>query len=120
MNIACSTCMESFTAKCNVSSTPCGHVFHTNCIMAWLQTDQNKCPQCRKWCTIGQIHKIHFSEVKNDDALQADLKCIELVEEKQRLEKEISELKAAQLQCQKMHKWLIKNTKDTNPKANCY
>ena len=26
---ACSTCLESFTPVSNVSSTPCGHVFHT-------------------------------------------------------------------------------------------
>ena len=117
MNIACSTCLESFTEKCEVSSTPCGHVFHTKCIESWFRKDKNTCPQCRKWCTIGQLIKIYFAEFKQKkhtcDAIEADLKCIELMEEKEELEKEIRALKDAKLQFRKMLNWIITNTKVT-------
>ena len=48
MNIACSTCLESFTSISDISTTSCGHVFHTNCIKKWMENGSNQCPQCRK------------------------------------------------------------------------
>ena len=117
MNIACSACLESFTEKCEVSSTPCGHVFHTKCIESWFRKDKNTCPQCRKWCTIGQLIKIYFAEFKQKkhtcDAIEADLKCIELMEEKEKLEKEIRALKDAKLKLRKMLNWIFTYTKVT-------
>ena len=38
MNIICSTCMEGFKSNSDISSTMCGHVFHTQCITKWLDT----------------------------------------------------------------------------------
>ena len=32
MSSSCSICLESFTARSDLSATPCGHVFHTDCI----------------------------------------------------------------------------------------
>ena len=105
------------TEKCEVSSTPCGHVFHTKCIESWFRKDQNTCPQCRKWCTIGQLIKIYFAEFKQKkhtcDAIEADLKCIELMEEKEKLEEEIRALKDSKLQLRKMLKWIFTYTKVT-------
>ena len=62
MNTACSTCLEVFTSKSDISTTPCGHVFHTNCITKWLENGQNPCSECRKECSANEIIKLYFSE----------------------------------------------------------
>jgi DNA repair exonuclease SbcCD ATPase subunit len=92
MNIACSTCLESFTSGCDISTTPCGHVFHTGCITRWLDGNIN-CSQCRKDCEISQIIKLYFSESQSSLEEQIGInyleqKRLQLEEEKLRLEEE--------------------------------
>ena len=77
MNTACSTCLESFSSKSDVSATPCGHVFHTQCIEKWISSGQNKCSQCRREFGHSQITKLYFS----DGGAEIDL-ISELEEEK--------------------------------------
>ena len=60
-SIYCSICLESFTSISDISTTPCGHVFHTGCITKWLNKNSN-CSHCRKPCKIQQIIKLYFSE----------------------------------------------------------
>ena len=67
MNFACSTCLESFTSKSDISSVPCGHVFHTHCIQEWLKNGQSNCSQCRKTCHQNQIVKLYFSQSGTED-----------------------------------------------------
>ena len=93
MEVECSTCLESFTSKCDISTTPCGHVFHTECMRKWLKNEKS-CPQCRKPCTEKQMIKIYFS---GSD------------ERRRKLEKERAEKDKVH---QAMHKWLF----DNNPK----
>jgi len=104
MNIACSTCLECFTANCNVCATSCGHVFHINCLAKWLKKGQRTCPQCRTPIqNAEQLRKIYFAETDSvkgfdnnadaDAALQANLKCFKLEEEKRLLKKEVDDLK---------------------------
>ena len=83
MAIGCSTCMDSFTARCDVSMTPCGHSFHTRCITNWLERGQSNCPQCRTSCQLHQIKKIYFSQTENEveveeNALKVNLKSFRL------------------------------------------
>ena len=85
MNIACSTCLESFTSGCDISTTPCGHVFHTGCITRWLDENSN-CSQCRKGCEIGQIIKLYFSE--SQFALEEQLTINDLEQKKLSFEEE--------------------------------
>ena len=67
MNIACSTCLECFTANCNVCATSCGHVFHINCLAKWLKKGQRTCPQCRTPIqNAEQLRKIYFAEAETD------------------------------------------------------
>ena len=94
MSIECSTCVEPLMANGDNSTTLCGHVFHTDCINRWFQKGQSNCPQCRNATTINGLIKTHFSEAEEDidrnaagDALEADLKCIELAEKNENLQK---------------------------------
>ena len=73
MNITCSICLESFTSKCNVSTTTCGHVFHTDCIEEWLKNGQNNCSQCRKTCHQNQLIQLYFSENDTESGLVSEL-----------------------------------------------
>ena len=93
--IGCSTCLELFTSRCDVSTTPCGHAFHTNCVTQWLGTKQNNCPQCRKYCTLGQIRKLYFSEVEKED--QSDLvnDFNELLDENEKLTRALQKNKSS-------------------------
>ena len=59
MNTTCAVCLESFTSSCEVSSTPCGHLFHSNCLSKSVTGTQNTCPTCRQNC--GQnIHRVYL------------------------------------------------------------
>ena len=83
MNIACSTCLESFTSACDISTTLCGHVFHTGCITRWLDGNNN-CSQCRKDCEISGIIKLYFSE--SQSALEEQITINDLEQKRLRLE----------------------------------
>ena len=61
-SFACSICLESFTQNCGISTIPCGHVFHYNCISKWIGNGNQHCSQCRKFCSIEKITKLFFSE----------------------------------------------------------
>ena len=92
MNTACSSCLELFTSRSNISTTPCGHVFHTECITKWLQDRQKNCAQCRKSCTVNQIVKLYFSEGDPENNLVA-----ELIEENIKLKNEANSTKSENL-----------------------
>ena len=47
MKISCLICLEVFTEECQLSSTFCGHLFHSNCLEKSLESN-NTCPNCRK------------------------------------------------------------------------
>ncbi|KAF3773437.1 E3 ubiquitin-protein ligase [Nymphaea thermarum] len=42
----CPVCLEEFGANGEVSEMPCGHRYHVDCIMKWLEK-HNTCPLCR-------------------------------------------------------------------------
>ena len=59
MNLTCPICLESFTSSCEVSSTPCGHLFHSNCLSKSVTGTQNTCPTCRQKCG-RKIHRVYL------------------------------------------------------------
>ena len=113
MNSACSTCLESFTSRSNISTIPCGHVFHTFCLENWFNNNNNRCSQCRTKCTRDQIIKLYFSEATSENNLITDLEeenlklkedtnesqrqVLKLEEEKLKLEQENLNLKKEKL-----------------------
>ena len=60
MFFSCSVCTEVLASSCEMTSTYCGHVFHTKCIVPWIERQQN-CPQCRTRCTNQTVHQIYLS-----------------------------------------------------------
>ncbi|POO00526.1 43kDa postsynaptic protein [Trema orientale] len=44
---SCMVCMESFHYTSGGQRIPCGHVYHANCIAAWLSVCDS-CPLCRR------------------------------------------------------------------------
>ena len=46
----CAVCMDSFKDDDGkeVSKLPCGHVFHCECIISWIDTNHIECPLCKK------------------------------------------------------------------------
>ena len=101
MNITCSTCLESFTSGCDISTTPCGHVFHTGCITRWLNQNDH-CSQCRETCVIRQIIKLYFSE--SQSAIEENItindleqKSLKLEEKSQKWERDLTAMKTCVL-----------------------
>ena len=45
----CAICMDDFKAGDKVTQLKCneGHIFHTECIVMWIQQGKNSCPICR-------------------------------------------------------------------------
>mmetsp|Transcript_18117 Transcript_18117/g.30014 ORF Transcript_18117/g.30014 Transcript_18117/m.30014 type:complete len:190 (+) Transcript_18117:150-719(+) len=64
----CSICLETCEPEDTVVTGICGHSYHRDCIVGWLQI-KNECPYCRKplWqeCVFEQIKM----EIKNDETV---------------------------------------------------
>ena len=95
MNAACSTCLGSFTSISDISATPCGHVFHTDCIEKWLQNGSKSCSQCRKDFQRREITKLFFSTSQSENDLILELEEASSKAEKRSLkfQKQNSELR---------------------------
>jgi TRAF-interacting protein len=65
MNVNCSTCLELLTPSADLSSAPCGHIFHSLCIIQWFETGKSSCPQCRARCFEKQLRRVFFTEAAN-------------------------------------------------------
>ena len=46
-NLQCSVCWDNFVLDESVRELNCGHIFHTDCIVPWLEQHAT-CPVCRK------------------------------------------------------------------------
>ncbi|GMH07301.1 hypothetical protein Nepgr_009141 [Nepenthes gracilis] len=42
----CAVCLEDFEPRCELTVTPCGHMFHEECIVPWAKS-HGQCPVCR-------------------------------------------------------------------------
>ena len=99
MNVACSICLESFTLTSDIYTTPCGHVFHFECIRKWLERGNPNCSLCRQNCEINEIKRLHFSE--NEAGLDENYVHAQLESENSKLQKEVVESKTRELKANK-------------------
>ena len=116
MNTACSCCLETFASSSDISTTPCGHVFHTECITRWLGNRQhNNCAQCRKKCNPNQIIKLYFSEADSENSLVDELQSenLRLQGENLQLQNEVNVSKSNVIEVQREKLKLQKTLIDT-------
>jgi len=71
MRVNCSTCLELLTPADSLVCTPCGHVFHVQCVLQWFESKKN-CPQCRHAANEKNIRKIYLSGADAGDQVSAD------------------------------------------------
>jgi len=55
---SCSLCLQRFNAMEEITRTLCGHLFHSQCLGSWLQTQTGQqsnptCPLCRGELAVG-------------------------------------------------------------------
>lgn len=116
MNLNCPICAELFLPSDDVYCTTCGHMFHHQCLLQWLERSKT-CPQCRNKCSQKSIIKVYFNQANLDTSridvgsLQeqldnANLKIKMKDMESSKAEKEISSLKEIQKKCLKTIKGL--------------
>lgn len=49
--VQCSVCLDVFEKDSKVTVLPCHHIFHSDCIMKWLDSYSNDCPVCKSLVT---------------------------------------------------------------------
>ena len=60
----CCICWEPFDAR-DVLAVRCGHVFHADCLLPWLDRTAT-CPYCRQKATRATAQQLFFSRDGND------------------------------------------------------
>ena len=68
MTNKCPTCFEPLISdsKNYIVTTPCGHLFHMNCVQGWLDTGNQTCPQCRGIISKDKLLRIYLPPTESD------------------------------------------------------
>ena len=63
----CPTCFEPLTSgsKNHTVTTPCGHLFHINCIQGWIARGNQTCPQCRSDILNDKLLRIYLNTTES-------------------------------------------------------
>ena len=64
----CPTCLEPLSSgSINYTvSTPCGHLFHVNCVQGWIARGNQSCPQCRSHISKEKLLRIYLQPAESD------------------------------------------------------
>ncbi|XP_059665026.1 uncharacterized protein LOC132311219 [Cornus florida] len=73
---ACAVCLEDLESQQMVMTTPCGHMFHEDCIVPWIKS-HGQCPVCR-FALCEQVRQSAAPRVNNNvmprsDSISGDL-----------------------------------------------
>lgn len=66
MKVECVICLDDFTSdgESKIQTPICGHLFHENCINAWLNNNPS-CPQCRLAINRKSLRFVHLTSTVN-------------------------------------------------------
>ena len=74
----CPTCLDSFSSKNHTVTTECGHLFHEDCYLNYLQAKAGAnalCPNCRTPIDKEAVKKVEITaptpKVEDDDPFAA-------------------------------------------------
>lgn len=67
MKVECSICFEKIAEdERQVTVTKCGHLFHSECVGAWVNQSINAtCPQCRHVIRVIELRTVFFNTASN-------------------------------------------------------
>lgn len=58
----CAVCLEGYNYGSLLCGLPCGHNYHQQCILAWLQRDNHHCPVCRWPAYRAKAQRMHLHQ----------------------------------------------------------
>ena len=63
----CPTCFELLTSGStnHTVTTPCGHLFHINCVQGWIARGNQTCPQCRSDISNDKLLRIYLQTTES-------------------------------------------------------
>ena len=63
----CPTCFEPLTSGStnHTVTTPCGHLFHMNCVQGWIARGNQTCPQCRSDISNDKLLRIYLQTTES-------------------------------------------------------
>ena len=119
MSVTCSICFENinFSGQ-EVSVLNCGHLYHSTCLLRWLESNLN-CPECKVVVTMGHFIKKIFPKTSENvyEGSSADTKTIlKVYEESTKNVQEMFVKRIATLESQnsKLTEDLRKSSNETN------
>ena len=64
----CPTCFEPLTSGStnHTVTTPCGHLFHINCVQGWIARGSQTCPHCRSDISKDKLLRIYLQPTESD------------------------------------------------------